>query len=59
MLEARNITISYGSRVAVSHVSLTLAPSEVTTIIGPNGAGKIAARSFLIHGGQSHGESPW
>lgn len=40
MLEARNITISYGSRVAVSQLSLTLAPSEVTTIIGPNGAGK-------------------
>ena len=40
MLEARNITVKYGSRLAVSEVSLTLAPGEVTTIIGPNGAGK-------------------
>jgi iron complex transport system ATP-binding protein len=40
MLEACNITVKYGSRLAVSEVSLTLAPNEVTTIIGPNGAGK-------------------
>ena len=40
MLEARDITVKYGSRLAVSNVSLTLAPHEVTTIIGPNGAGK-------------------
>ena len=39
MLEARDITVKYGSRLAVSGVSLTLAPGEVTTIIGPNGAG--------------------
>ncbi|HEV7682118.1 MAG TPA: ABC transporter ATP-binding protein [Pyrinomonadaceae bacterium] len=40
MLEARNITVKYDSRLAVSDISLTLAPHEVTTIIGPNGAGK-------------------
>jgi iron complex transport system ATP-binding protein len=40
MLEARNITVKYGSRRAVSGVSLTLAPRQVTAIIGPNGAGK-------------------
>jgi iron complex transport system ATP-binding protein len=40
MLEARNISVKYGPRLAVSEVSLTLAPHEVTTIIGPNGAGK-------------------
>ena len=40
MLEARDITVRYGSRLAVSEVSLALAPGEVTTIIGPNGAGK-------------------
>ena len=40
MLEAREITVKYGSRLAVSEVSLKLAPREVTTIIGPNGAGK-------------------
>jgi iron complex transport system ATP-binding protein len=40
MLEARDITVTYGSRLAVSRVSLTLAPHQVTAIIGPNGAGK-------------------
>ncbi|HEV7796841.1 MAG TPA: ABC transporter ATP-binding protein [Pyrinomonadaceae bacterium] len=40
MLEAHDITVKYGSRLAVSAVSLTLKPSEVTAIIGPNGAGK-------------------
>jgi iron complex transport system ATP-binding protein len=40
MLEARNITISYGARVAIAAVSLSLNPGEVTAILGPNGAGK-------------------
>lgn len=40
MLEARKITVRYGSRLAVSEVSLRLAANEVITIIGPNGAGK-------------------
>lgn len=40
MLEAHDITVKYGNRLAVSEVSLRLAPGEVTTIIGPNGAGK-------------------
>jgi iron complex transport system ATP-binding protein len=40
MLEAIDITINYGSRVAVAGVSLQLNPREVTAIIGPNGAGK-------------------
>jgi iron complex transport system ATP-binding protein len=40
MLEAHDITVKYGSRRAVSNVSLSLKPNEVTAIIGPNGAGK-------------------
>ncbi len=40
MLEARNITVKYGSRMAVSNVSLRLNPGELTAIVGPNGAGK-------------------
>src|SRR5258705_699580 len=40
MLEALDITIRYGSRVAVAGVSLKLNAGEVTAIIGPNGAGK-------------------
>ena len=40
MLEARDITVKYGSRKAVSSISLALEPNRVTAIIGPNGAGK-------------------
>ena len=40
MLEAKNITVNYDSRVAVKDVSLRVEPSKVISIIGPNGAGK-------------------
>jgi iron complex transport system ATP-binding protein len=40
MLEARNITVNYDSRVAVKDVSLRVGPAKVISIIGPNGAGK-------------------
>jgi iron complex transport system ATP-binding protein len=40
MLEAREIILKYGSRVAVTSVSLRLDPGQITAIIGPNGAGK-------------------
>ena len=40
MLEANEITVMYGDRVAVSQVSLQLEPGRITAIIGPNGAGK-------------------
>ena len=40
MLEAKDVTIKYGSRLAVAGVSLRLSPREIVAIIGPNGAGK-------------------
>ena len=40
MLEAIDITVKYGARLAVAAVSLKLEPGQVTAIIGPNGAGK-------------------
>ena len=40
MLEARNITVCYGSCAVVADVSLRIAPGTVTAIAGPNGAGK-------------------
>jgi len=40
LLQARNITVRYGDRVAVKDLSLELRPGEITALIGPNGAGK-------------------
>jgi iron complex transport system ATP-binding protein len=40
MLEARDLTVSYDHRIAVSQVSVSLNAGEITAIIGPNGAGK-------------------
>jgi iron complex transport system ATP-binding protein len=40
VLEASDLTIKYGQRIAVANVSLVLRPGEVTALIGPNGAGK-------------------
>jgi iron complex transport system ATP-binding protein len=40
MLEARDVTISYGERTAVQGVSISAAPGEIIAILGPNGAGK-------------------
>jgi iron complex transport system ATP-binding protein len=40
VLDARDLTIAYDDRIAVSDVTLSLRPREITAIIGPNGAGK-------------------
>ena len=40
MLEVRDVTKHFGSLVAVSDISLQVAPGELRAIIGPNGAGK-------------------
>ncbi|MBC7909604.1 MAG: ABC transporter ATP-binding protein [Pyrinomonadaceae bacterium] len=40
MLEAREITVGYGTREAIRGVSLRAEPGAITAIIGPNGAGK-------------------
>jgi branched-chain amino acid transport system ATP-binding protein len=40
LLEVRNATKAFGSLVAVSDVSLNVAPGELCAVIGPNGAGK-------------------
>ena len=50
MLEANDITIKYGSRLAVAGVSLRLSPREIVAIIGPNGAGKSTLLTALNGG---------
>lgn len=40
VLEVDNVTKNFGSLIAVSGVSLSVAPGELRAVIGPNGAGK-------------------
>ena len=40
VLDVRDVTKRFGSLVAVSDVSLTVAKGELRAVIGPNGAGK-------------------
>jgi iron complex transport system ATP-binding protein len=40
VLEAREISVKYGAREAVTGVSLRVTPGEITAVVGPNGAGK-------------------
>ena len=40
MIDIRNVTKRYGRREALTDVSVTLAPGEVTLLLGANGAGK-------------------
>ncbi|HEY0406921.1 MAG TPA: heme ABC transporter ATP-binding protein [Pyrinomonadaceae bacterium] len=40
MLEARDISVSYGTREVLTNITLRTKPGELTAIIGPNGAGK-------------------
>ena len=35
-----NLSVSYGARTALSHVSLGIEPGEIVTIVGPNGSGQ-------------------
>src|SRR5215210_7404075 len=39
-IDARGVTIRFGSLTAVNNVSLTVAPGEVFGLLGPNGSGK-------------------
>ena len=40
MIEAKNITKTYGATVAVDNVSFTAHPGEIVGFLGPNGAGE-------------------
>jgi len=47
ILEAIEISKSYGARLAVNNVSLAVHPGEVAGLLGPNGAGKTTTLSIL------------
>jgi ABC-2 type transport system ATP-binding protein len=48
MIEARNLTKSYGSTRAVDDLSFDVLPGRVTGFLGPNGAGKSTTMRMII-----------
>ena len=48
MIEARDLTKSFGGKVAVDHLSFTVAPGRVTGFLGPNGAGKSTTMRLIL-----------
>jgi len=48
LIEARNLSVSYGKLVAVKDVSFAVEDASIATIIGPNGAGKTTLLKALM-----------
>ena len=62
VLEAENLSVSYGKVNALRELDLTIREGEIVSLIGPNGAGKTTfantASGFLSYGGsvRYHGQ---
>ncbi len=48
MIEVRNLTKRFGSKVAVDDLSFTVEPGHVTGFLGPNGAGKSTTMRIIL-----------
>ncbi len=47
ILDVDRLSRNFGDRVAVEHVSFTVAPGEVYGLLGPNGAGKTTTMKMV------------
>jgi ABC-2 type transport system ATP-binding protein len=48
MIEVRDLSKRYGSKVAVDHLTFTVEPGRVTGFLGPNGAGKSTTMRLVL-----------
>ncbi len=48
MIEVRNLSKKYGSKLAVDRLTFTVSPGKVTGFLGPNGAGKTTTMRLLL-----------
>src|ERR1035441_6390502 len=46
-LEVKNLSISYGSKVAVHNIGFSVKSGEIFGLLGPNGAGKTTTLSAI------------
>ncbi len=47
ILEVKNLSISYGSNIAVDDITFSIKHGEIFGLLGPNGAGKTSALSVI------------
>lgn len=48
LVNVENLSISYGAKTVLSHVSLSVSAGEIVTIVGPNGSGKTSLLRAII-----------
>ncbi len=48
MIEARNLTKTYGDKTVVDNITFTIQPGRVTGFLGPNGAGKSTTMRMIL-----------
>ncbi|MEM7669023.1 MAG: metal ABC transporter ATP-binding protein [Pseudomonadota bacterium] len=48
LVNVENLSISYGAKTVLSHVSLSVKSGEIVTIVGPNGSGKTSLLRAII-----------
>lgn len=48
ILQVDGLSVRYGARTVLSHVSLSVEPGEIVTIVGPNGSGKTSLLRAII-----------
>jgi zinc transport system ATP-binding protein len=48
LVSLKNVSVTMGSQAALSDVSISIEPGEITTIVGPNGSGKTTLLRLVI-----------
>lgn len=48
LIRAQGLTVAYGRKTVLSHVTMDIAAREIVTIVGPNGSGKSSLIKALI-----------